>query len=395
MRTIQLNPIEDVKSRLISHFKDYPLEQENIATLDSMGRTSAESIVSDQVIPAYRKSTVDGYAFKGEPPLTLSLSHKMAIETPEDWKVDEGTIYVATGARVPEDATAVIKREHAILKDGRVYIKEKDDSVNIIEAGDDMTIGDIIIPKDKVMDAFDIGAMVSLGITRCKVYKKPRVMILSTGNELVDFRAEKTYGQTRDINSHTLSLIAKDLGFDVISADLVEDRREVLKTALQEALDCADIVLISGGSSMGDQDYTYDVMTELGDVLSDGMALKPGKPTIVGKITSKLVIGLPGHPVSAIMVFRILSEALAECYHTTVPVSPTVSCELTRSIRPAKGRDTYQMVNVHKQKGRWLCQPTSGKSGMITLLTKSNGYTIIPKECKQIGKGTQVTCYRL
>lgn len=393
MRDIKLNEIKDVLQKMKTHFKDLDVGQEVIELDDALHRCLAEDIVSDMVIPAYRKSTVDGYAMKlTDHKVTRRLISEHDILNVDDLKCGQDCVYVPTGGKVPEDAEVMVKIEETTKKNNMVTFNSYNHCENIIEIGADMKKGDLLYASGHRITSFDIGVLGLLGYHQVKVLRKPTLAIISTGDELVPVASSLKLGQTRDINTHTLKSMAVSYGMDVEFSTLVIDTKSALKDAICKAAEATDITIVSGGSSMGVKDYTFDILNEIGIILSDGMALKPGKPTIISDYKGKPLIGLPGHPVSALMVFKILMRELLKVYKIEVKEDVAIKAIASRDVKPARGRDTYQMLHFSNDKGQKYAHPTSGKSGMMTLLTKSEGYTIIDKNT-MIHKGDLITCY--
>lgn len=389
MRNIKLHPIQHVLSCIEAHFDYKTTPVESVPLLKARHRFVAEDILSDMTLPPYRKSTVDGYAVKlSKDVQQLTLKDKRCIGFTGDELIGDDTIYVPTGGRVPEDAEAMIKIEDTTIVNGQVHIQPCLTEMNIIEKGEDLTPGKLILKKGKKINTFDIGVLASLGHHHVTVYQKPTVGILSTGDELIPVDGEYVLGKTRDINGMTLSCLAEDYGLEVAFLNIQNDDYTALKTAVLESHKRCDITLISGGSSMGEKDYTFDIIKEIGEVITDGIALKPGKPTIIGMKNNRPIIGLPGHPVSAIMVFKVIMPTLLQKYHIDITEPRFFEATIAKDIKPAKGRDTYQML--HFKNGE--AYPTSGKSGMMTLLSLSEGYTIIDKS-ETLKRGDRIKCY--
>lgn len=386
MREIKLNPIEDV----LKLIEKYTIQTESqwIDINDSIGRILVDDLIADQMLPPYRKSTVDGYALIDDQKKRKYLIGEHEITTLETLGLTDHCLYVPTGGRVPEDASHVVKIEETLREGDYVIFNDFMDN-NIIEPGADMVVGKRLKKKNTEITVFDIGVFASLGHQQIKVYKQPVLSIISTGDELIAIEDNYYLGAVRDVNTYTLAASASAMGIQVCNRRIIKDSYDLLKETILKELDHCDFLLVSGGSSMGKKDFTYDVLTEIGQVFSYGMALKPGKPTILSLVNGKAVFGLPGHPVSAVMVFRLLMEKYLCHYH--IYKQPPLEYEriLNKDIYAAKGRDTYQMVTFDNKK----CYPTSGKSGLVTLLSESDGYTIIEKDC-HIKKGSKVICYK-
>lgn len=404
IKKIELNPIEQVLQLVRETFHATPKLTEKVALEDAFGRVLKDSLISHETVPDFVKSTVDGYAVQYcDTPRTLKLIGKVQMGNPSEFTVDRDTcVYVPTGGMLPNDAehlTMVMIEDCEVneTEEGTfvTLLKAAPDRDNIIERGSDMHIGKSVLPAGTVLGVHEIGALASLGHYQVEVLKKPTVAIISTGDELMHSSKPLELGQIREINTYTLAANCQNHGLKVIHKYLLPDQYALIKEKLTEAVNTADIVLISGGSSVGEKDYTQAIMDEVCDagVLSAGMAIKPGKPTIVAKHGHTAVFGLPGHPVSSIVVFELLVRELLKTWgHKVVePIGTEVT--LTKNIYAAKGRDTYQMVKILEEDGQSVAMPTSGKSGMITLLTQSNGYVIIPKEKGMYEAGDMVKAY--
>jgi molybdopterin molybdotransferase len=306
-------------------------------------------------------------------------------------------VYVPTGGMIPEGTeTMVMIEDTEVLSEDSVYFKEAFvERENIIERGSDMSIGQVVLTKGTRIGTHEIGALAALGHFQVEVKKKPGVTFISTGDELTESSDPLKTGQIREINTFTLASIAEKQGMDVVMRKIVKDDYAEIKSTIEDAISRSDLVFISGGSSVGEKDYTYELLDEICDqgVLINGMAIKPGKPTIVSKHGDKPVIGLPGHPVSSIIVYELLASEILRSWGFEVPRHKGVEVTLSSSVRPAKGRDTYQMVQIKEADNQFIAVPTSGKSGMISLLTGSNGYVIVPKELEQLKEGLRVRAY--
>lgn len=399
MHKMTLNPIETVCNLLRESFKEGYAPTETIALNQCFNRSLAHDFVSSEQIPAFAKSTVDGYAVKyAQKSTPLTLIGEVVMGQPTTLVLNEGTcIKVPTGGMVPHGTDTMIMIEDvSALSDGVIQVNTPSITRdNIIEAGQDMAVGKCVLTKGRVLKTHEIGVLAALGHYHVEVFKKPRLALISTGDELVDESQAIQMGQIREINTYTLAVLAEQMGFEVVSRQILKDDYLTIKQNIMNALTIADCIVISGGSSVGDKDYTYDLLQETCDqgVLVSGMAIKPGKPTIVAKHGHQPVIGLPGHPVSSIVVFEILMTEILNTWGFKLPKPHTTPVTLTAPVFAAKGRDTYQMVNIINENGQHMAYPTSGKSGMITLLTASNGYVVIPKEQKKFEKGESVLGY--
>ena len=399
MKRVDLNPIEDVIDIIKKNFNDKLHDSEVVSLQESYHRVLANDIISNEKIPAFSKSTVDGYAVKCfSPPRALKLIGKVDIGEKHDFTLDEHScVYVPTGGMIPKGTEAMVMIEDTEAKEDNVILFKEvvSQKENIILAGEDMDIGETVLNAGAYIKPQEIGVLASLGLKEVSVYKKPRITFISTGDELITIDSQMEYGKIREINSYTLTALAMEMGFSVVGAHIIKDNYEEIKSGIQKAIDNSDIVVISGGSSVGEKDYTHELLCEIASngVLINGMAFKPGKPTIIAKHGEKPIIGLPGHPVSAIIVFKLIVGELMKTWGFTIKRDPCVKATLSADVFAAKGRDTYQMVTLVETTDGIIANPTRGKSGMITLLSGSNGYIIIPKEKKTIKSGEKVDAF--
>ena len=261
--------------------------------------------------------------------------------------------------------------------------------------GEDIKIGEIILKKGDKITPENVGVLASMGIYEVPVFKKLKFSIISTGNELVGEGEPYTKGKIRDINSYALSLGIEKFGV-IVEKKIVKDDYSILLEEVKKSVDISDIVLISGGSSAGNYDYTKDVILELDDseVFIHGISIKPGKPTIVGRVGEKLIFGLPGHPISSIVVFNVIVKKLVEKLYSITEKENFYYGELSHNIHTTPGRTTYQMVGRRLEGDKIVIDPIFGKSGMITLMTKSNGYIILNKSIEGLEKGSIVKVYK-
>lgn len=396
VKKIELNPIEDVLKLIETSFPSGPMGTKKVLIEDALGRVLKYPLVSHEMVPAFAKSTVDGYAVKNsDTPFVARLLGAVDMGTEATFMLNEGEcVYVPTGGMIPDGAEAMAMIEDTVRhEDGTVaFLKPVKGRDNIIECGSDMSIGSEVLSAGKVIGVHEIGALASLGHYEVEVLRRPTIAILSTGDELVTSSEPLEKGKIRELNTFTLAAICKKMGLKVVARKVLPDRYEVIRAALEDAVNTADIVVISGGSSVGEKDYTQALMAEVCDegVLIAGMAIKPGKPTIIAKHGDVPVFGLPGHPVSTIVVFGLLAGRLLRTWGYSVAEPRTTAVRLTRNVYAAPGRDSYQMVRIEARDDGYIAMPTSGKSGMITLLTQSNGYVVIPKEVGMYREGDVV-----
>lgn len=296
----------EVMSLLVEKkFGDRQVEVERVGLSESLGRTISQPIYAKENVPAFRRSTVDGYAVKASDTIGCCESMPAFLTKTGETLMGKDTslslggldaVYVPTGGIVPEGADSVVMIEHTEMFESEVAVSRPVSSrENIIGIGDDVLESEEVIASRTQIKTQHIGALAALGVSSVDVYKRIKVGILSTGDELVDIHSKLRIGEIRDVNSYSLCSMVSSVGCDVVIQKRIRDDFEGIKSALKKAVETCDVVLISGGSSVGTHDMTPEIINTLGDpgVLVHGIAIKPGKPTIVAKIGSTAVFGLP------------------------------------------------------------------------------------------------------
>lgn len=387
-------------------FKDYRIYIESVNILSSVGRVLSEDIHAKYDVPNFNRSTVDGYAVKSKDTFGCSdslpslLDYKGAIQMGEMAFFLVNTseaAYVPTGGMVPEGADAVVMIEYTDKFDENTIAINKAvrPGENVTYKGDDIKKGNVVLKKGRRITAQDIGVLASLSISSVNVFKKPNVTIISTGDEIVDITEKEESCKVKDINGYVLYALVEKSGCKVVNKLIVNDDFNKLKTTIQEAVRESDIVLLSGGSSVGTKDYTYDIINSLNGrgVFINGLAIKPGKPTIVGEAEGKPIFGLPGHPVSAITVYKILVENLICDLLSIEDEGLSVDAILETNLHSSPGKETYQLVDLIERENERIAVPIYGASGLITTLAKAKGYIIIPENTEGIYKGDKVKVY--
>ncbi len=400
--------VEEGKRLLMENFKDYEFQTEEVGILEALDRILAEDIYSNIDVPEFNRSTVDGYAIKVSDshgasdsiPSILNIlgEVKMGEEARESICSGE-TLYVPTGGMIPVGADGVIMIENTEKMDETTLLiyKPISQGENIIYKGDDIKKDGLALKKGRKLSPEAIGVLAALGIGTVKVYKKPRFYIISTGDEIIQMDEELTMGKVRDINGYALHGLISKLGGQTVGSTIIKDDYDLLREEVERALDISDIVLISGGSSVGTRDYTHKVINSFNGkgVFVHGVSIKPGKPTIMGEGKGKLIFGLPGHPVSSIIVFKTFLEDFINRKLGIKQILPRVNAIMDFNFPSASGRTTYQMVKLEEKDGVYYARPTFGKSGMISLLSESQGYIIIETHEEGINKGEKRETYLL
>lgn len=403
MKLLQVDTIDEAIDKLLHAAGTVLLRTEWLPLSAAPGRVLVEDVVSSEDIPGFDRSTVDGYAVKaadttgaGESlPTFLRLVDSVEMGKPAAGVINSGDCaYVPTGGMLPPGADAVVMVEHCEQFGETVAIGDAvSPGRNVIYRGEDIPKGSIALSRGRRLGPADCGALAAMGYDRVPVVIRPKMAIFSSGDEVVPPAAKPTAGQVRDINSYALAAQAQRVGFDVGFTGILPDDRDRLGDALAAAMTGHDIVIISGGSSQGQKDMTGSIIDSIArpGVLTHGLAMKPGKPTIIGydAASQSILLGLPGHPVSAMMVF---DSVLAAWWRRLTREKPAlaVPAVLNGNLAGAPGRETYQPVRLQAEGGVLSATPLFFKSGLITALTAADGYIVIDKDREGLRSGEPV-----
>ena len=394
---------------MLAAAKGLPLLSESVPLSCALTRTLAQDVTAEEDIPAFTRSTVDGYAVRaadtagaGESiPAFLALIGKVEMGEDTPLALAAGQCaYVPTGGMLPRDADAVAMVEHCepFAPDSVAVYDAVSPGRNVIQRGDDAGQGDIVLRQGTRVRAQEIGVLAAAGVVQVPVYVPLRMAILSTGDEIVPPEQTPLMGQVRDVNTAALAAQAQAAGYRVTSAQVLRDVESSIDDAVRSAMAENDIVVLSGGSSQGEKDATARIIGRAASrgVLTHGLAVKPGKPTIVGydDPSRTLLIGLPGHPVSAMMVFEML---LSWLWRRLTGDTRTflVEAVLEHNVPGSPGKETLQLVTLREDGGRYLAVPVRGQSGLITRLSMADGYVRIGHNHEGLTKGQSVRVHLL
>jgi molybdopterin molybdotransferase len=387
-----LVPPEDARARILERVQ--PLgEVEEVPTYDAVGRVLAEDATSSQVLPDFRRSTVDGYAVQardtfgasGTLPAYLTLIGEVAMGRETDLKVEPSTTAIVhTGGMVPEGADAVVMVEHTqrAREDEVEILGRVAPGENVIQVGEDIAQGDLILPAGHRLRAQDVGGLLAVGITRLRVARQPRVAVFATGDEVIPPDQTTRPGQVRDINSYTVAALVERAGGIALRGGILPDDYEQLLGRARQALDeGADMLVLSAGSSVSVRDMTARVFDELGGpgVLVHGIATKPGKPTILAMSGERPLMGLPGNPVSAFVQFMLVGlPVVYRLGGTTPPRRFTLRARLATNVASVAGREDYVPTKLIERDGDLWAEPIFFKSNLIFTLVQADGLLKVP-----------------
>jgi putative molybdopterin biosynthesis protein len=402
----KLLTFDEAKKAIESQFRANPLGVEELPLLESNNRVLAANITAGMDIPPFNRSTVDGFAVRTEDtfdaeenrPVVLHVSGTVNIGELPVTTVKKGeAAEIVTGAPVPEGADAVVMIEFTSRKRDEVTVfSAAAKNENIMKAGADIKKGETILRKGQLLGSREIGVLAAVGKAKTKVYVVPRIAVLSTGPEITEPGRKLLPGKIYDINAYTLSTAVLESGGKPVYLGVFPDKAGELHKALMRALACSDMVVTSGGVSVGPKDImpkTVDALGEPGIIVS-GIAIKPGKPTTVASVAGKPVFSLPGHPTSALLTFRLFVRPLIQVMSgRKTEKLPEVRALASMRMFPAKGRRTFIMVTLKRGTPEGLsAEPVpTALSGAITTLAKADGFVEIAEDVQFIDAGESVT----
>ena len=381
---------------------------EAVALEDALGRVPAEPLSAPHALPGFARATVDGFAVRAADtygaseglPSYLDVAGEVRMGEPPEVEVRPGTaVAIATGAPVPPGADAVVKIEHTQAATAELLeiLRPATPGEGMVRADEDAARGVELVPAGRPMRPQDLGMLAAAGLTEIAVTARPRVTIVSTGDELVPpDTSDLPPGRVRDATAPALAALVREAGGEAHFAGIVPDDREALAASLRAALPASDVVVVSAGSSVGARDETAAAIASLGEpgIWCHGLALRPGKPTLLADCGGVPVIGLPGNPRSALVVFRLIGMPIVRqvggC--TNPPPEPSVRVRLERDLPSAAGR--LDVVQVRVTGGEAV--PLFGSSSLLSILTAADGYVVVPESATGLGAGSEVdvTLYR-
>lgn len=391
----------DVARKYIRQFLQPVVTRENLPLRASLGRVLAEDILSPCNVPNHDNSAMDGYAFHGdaipaEGTATLKVIGTAFAGKAYDGVVEPGEcVRIMTGAVMPAGCDTVIMQEHVEAAGDSIRfgpgIKR---GQNRRLAGEDLRLGQVVLPAGHLMRPADLGLVASLGLGEVRVYRKLRVAFFSTGDELASIGEPLAPGQVYDSNRYTLYGMLNRLGVEIIDMGVVRDDPQLLENALNEAAACADVILTSGGVSVGEADYMKALLNRLGQVVFWKIAMKPGRPLAYGKIGAAHYFGLPGNPVSVMVTFyQFVRDALLVLMGQPEPAAlPLLTATCTEPIRKLPGRTEFQRGTLFQDSdGSWKVRPAGNQgSGILRSMSAANCFIVLDTAQGNVESGAKV-----
>lgn len=402
---LKLIPPAEARAVLFNHLPASSLHMEEIPTENALERVTAEAVVSGEALPAFARSTVDGYAVRAADtfgasdtlPAYLSVAGEVPMGGSPSFSLRPAQVgLIHTGGMLPEGADAVVMVEMTQpARPGEIEIlKSVAVGENILQAGEDVAPGEEVLPAGILLGPAEIGGLMALGRIQVKVVVKPRIAIISSGDEVITPDRSPRPGQVRDINSFALAALVQRQGGVPVRYGILPDQREAMTAGVRRAWEECDAVIITAGSSASTRDLTAEVIGSIGDpgVLVHGVNVKPGKPTILGVCGGKAVIGLPGNPVSALVIAGLFVTPLVRHLLGCSPeqVHPQVSARLTVNLASQAGREDWVPVRLRQTEMGFEAVPIFYKSNLIFTLARADGLVHIPADANGLAAGEMV-----
>lgn len=404
MHLLTVDTLEQAQNKIYACMAKSPLKTEKIALTSAFQYILAEDVYAPFAVPHFRRSIVDGYAINsldtvgiGESiPCFLKVLGKVEMGEENTFSIKRGEcVYVPTGGMLPKGADAMVMLEYTekFSENEIACYQNVKHNQYVVEIGEDICEKSLVLKKGTVLRPHEIGVLASLGMGEVLVYAKPKVAIISLGDEIIQAGQELAPGKIYDINTFGLYAQAVKFGFAVQSCHHIVDDRQAIYDVLQKVAGEVDIVCVSGGSSQGEKDFTANLLGKISTtgVLTHGIAVKPGKPTITAYNENFhcLLLGLPGHPVAAMLLFELLAvEVYKKIWNVPQPVH--VAAKMACNFPSADGRLTCQLVELERSGNSYTAKPIFGKSGVISTLAKAQGYILVDMNSEGVKKDEQV-----
>ncbi len=405
MEFFDLKPVEEARAIFLKACPQRSPHTETVPLSEALGRITAVPVPAPEDLPPFPRTSVDGYAVRAADtfgaseglPAYLKVTGEILMGQAPPGPLAPGEAQrISTGGALPEGADAVVMIEHteAVADDEIGVMRPVSPGENVMHRGEDAKAGDVLLPAGHQIRAQELALLQSAGILEVEVVRRPRVAIISTGDELVSPDRRPGLGQIRESNGAAVTALVRRDGGEPTYLGMAEDHEASIRAKLRQGMDY-DVILISGGSSVGTRDLTSTMIDELGEpgILVHGVKLKPGKPTILAVAGSVPVVGLPGHPVSAQVVYGLFVTPLLRQLQGLDPepaYRPAVRAKMTKNVPSAPGRTDCLRVRLRREGDEVWAEPVHGKSGLISTLVKADGLVTIPSAKEGLLAGEEV-----
>ena len=402
---LQVITSDELRSRL----SGFPrLSAECVRIDEALGRILAQDVLAPENLPERPRSTVDGYAVRAADtfgaseaiPALLEVTGAVEMGKQPSITVESGkAVEIPTGGFLPAGADAIVMVEYTDRMDASHIEVSRPVTVkaNVLDTGEDVQAGAAILAAGRCVRPQELGLLAALGILEVPVYRQARVAVISTGDEIVPIERQPGPGQVRDANGHSVAALVRAMGAEAIRFEIVPDSEAALRCVFETAIEQADVVVLSGGSSVGMRDLVVDVVSGLPgvEILAHGVAIRPGKPALFARRNGKAVFGLPGHPVSALIVAQVFLAPFLKYVQGAPPergpLGPRISAVLTTSMHSTIGFEEYIRVRLMRDAdGMFEAHPVFGKSSMLSTMARADGLLVVPSQAEGLCQGEVV-----
>ena len=394
----KLTPTDEALNKWLGALKIKKPNAVNVSLSEALNRVLAEDVISEENLPRFDRSAMDGYALNSENTTGTSQFKPVLFQLTQSNVIDSKQAkQVWTGNPIPKGANAVIMIEHTQKRDDAIEVwTQLAPNENVSRIGEDIKKGEVAMKAGMRLNPYHLGLLAALGKTRVKVTKKPAIAILATGNELAELGSEPGENQVFDSNRTMLSAMSRELGAEPLELGIVRDNVEEIAEKIRNGVKRADAVITTGGTSVGGFDLVPDAVNKLGKpgVVVHGVAIRPGMPTALAVVGGKPVLVLSGNPVAAIVGFEVFARPLMSKMMgmKQEDLRPTVDAVMTRRVSSALGRKTFVRVKALMKNGQVFAEPVSAKgSGAISTMTRGNGFVVVPENREGVAEGEVVT----
>jgi molybdopterin molybdotransferase len=395
----KLTSINKASSTLLKQLKLEKLQSIEIHTSIALGRVTAEDIVAESDLPLFDRSAVDGYAVKAKNTFEASQFSPRLLKLTKNNKIGQNEAReIWTGNPLPKGADAVVMLEYTKKRQNKIEVwTPVTPGKNVSKKGEDVKKGETAIESGTRLKPHHVGLLAALGKTHVRVVKKPKVALLSTGNELTELGYKPKLNQVVDANRIILSCMCQELDAEPLDLGITKDNLNEIDAKIREGIEKADILITTGGTSVGHADVVPTAVSQIEThgVIVHGIAMRPGMPTALAVLCGKPVIMLPGNPVAAMIGFEVFARPLIlKLLGIKYEPRPMLKAELTQQVPSALGRQVFLRVHVFEREGKFFAEPVRTKgSGILSTMTKANGYVIIPDNREGLEDGESVTVH--
>lgn len=393
----KLTPVDEALKTFFNALKTVKPASVTIPVQSALNRVLAEDIIAKEDLPKFNRSAVDGYAVKAEDTFEVNQFKPKTLTLTENNQIGSGQAkQVWTGNPIPKGANAVIMLENCKRKNGEIEIfTSVTPGENVSKKGEDILKGAVAVKAGTRLKPHHLGLLAALGIVEVKVFEKPKIAVLATGNELVEVGEKRQEGQIFEVNRLALSALCHELGAETVDLGIAKDDINEIMEKMKIGLETADALITTGGTSVGASDLVPEAVNNLGKpgVIVHGVAMRPAMPTALAIVNGKPVIILSGNPVAAMIAFEVFARPLI-CKMLGLAGEehrPKVKAMITKKVSTVLGRKTFVRVHVFQREGEFYAEPVSTRgSSVISTMTKANGYVVVPENLEGLEKGEQV-----